>query len=141
MIYKKCEICGNKVNKLEYLFTFKFNGEIECKKCGLKYKISNIKFCTFLSNIIETFYALFCLFFSIGLGIYIDENFDVHWLVSVLVFVLAWFFSSLICIFLEWLVLLLFIAKLGVSKDKKGDSNSSIFSNLISKVFSIFIKK
>ncbi|WP_173031106.1 hypothetical protein [Campylobacter sp. CCUG 57310] len=140
ILYKKCEVCGNKINKLGCLSNFKFDSEIECKKCRLKYDIFNIKFCLFLSNIIQTCYAIFCLFFSIGLSIYVKDNFDIHWLISVLVFVATWFLSSLFCMLLEWVILLLFVARFVISKDKKIDQNSSKFSNLINKAFNILRK-
>ncbi|MBQ9292843.1 MAG: hypothetical protein IJ211_06220 [Campylobacter sp.] len=129
MIYKKCEICNEKVNKLQNLFTFKFDNYMKCENCGTKYEISNIKLCNFLSNIIETFYALFCIFFSIGFALYIDENFDTHWLISVFIFVFFWFLLSFICMFLEWLILLLFVAKIEILKDEKINNKQNTLSN------------
>ncbi|MDA3046950.1 hypothetical protein OFO10_07235 [Campylobacter sp. VBCF_06 NA8] len=123
-MYKQCEVCNEKVNKLQNLFTFKFDEYIKCKNCGTIYEISNIKFCNFLSNIVETFYALFCIFFSIGFAIYIDENFDTYWLISVFIFVFSWFLLSFICMFLEWLILLLFVTKFEISKDDKRDKKT-----------------
>lgn len=140
MFYKKCEVCSKKINKLQNLFIFKFDDYMKCKNCGTKYEISNIKFCNFLSNIIETFYALFCIFFSIGFAIYVDENFDTHWLISVFIFVFSWFLLSFVCMFLEWLILLLFVAKIEILKDEKKDKNQKISSNLFNKLLN-FIRK
>lgn len=140
IFYKKCDFCGNRINKLRHLAKFGFNNEIECKKCGLKYEISNAKFCEFTSNILQAFYALICLFCSIGLSIYVADIFDIHWLVSVLVFAVAWFALSIFCFLLEWAILLLFVAKFKAIKDDKKEK-ISIFGDLINGAFNIFKKK
>ncbi|QKF92239.1 hypothetical protein CORI_1043 [Campylobacter sp. CCUG 57310] len=57
-----------------------------------------------------------------------------------MVFVATWFLSSLFCMLLEWVILLLFVARFVISKDKKIDQNSSKFSNLINKAFNILRK-
>ncbi|MDL0089874.1 hypothetical protein [Campylobacter gastrosuis] len=141
VIYKKCEVCSKKVNRLQNLFTFNFDDCIKCKNCGTKYEISNIKFCNFLSNIIETFYALFCIFFSIGFAIYIDENFDIHWLVSVFIFAFSWFLLSFICMFLEWLILLLFVAKIEILKDERINKKQKIAGSFLNKLPNVIKNK
>lgn len=38
--YKKCEVCGNKINKLQCLFSRYALYDMECNKCNSKYQIS-----------------------------------------------------------------------------------------------------
>lgn len=44
-LYKKCEVCGDKINKLQSfwnLYLMGYGRILHCKKCNAKYKVSEI---------------------------------------------------------------------------------------------------
>lgn len=60
LLYKKCEVCGNKINKLQNvwnLYALKTGEVIQCSHCGTYYKTS------------KTIQAIASLYENLGLGV------------------------------------------------------------------------
>ena len=135
LLYKKCEVCGNKINKLQQLLTE--NSKIKCKKCTLEYEISNIKFCELLSDIMDIFCSIAVLFFSIGFCVYIGDNYDIHWFILVLIFTALFLFLGLVIMTFTRLFLFMFVAKFKILESKNKNvaiKNRGIYSKIL-KIF------
>lgn len=69
-LYKKCEVCGDKINKLQSIWNlFSKKLEIKCKNCKSKYKISN-KIIDWIYDILFCWDIFFIPYTSIILIVY-----------------------------------------------------------------------
>ncbi len=87
-LYKKCEVCGNKINKLQSiwnLYLIGYGRVLYCKNCNAKYKVSQI--ISFLYMMLTDFMPIL-LFFLIMLNFFEKLGFssDVALLFSIIIY-------------------------------------------------------
>ncbi|AQQ59206.1 hypothetical protein XJ32_02780 [Helicobacter bilis] len=64
-LYKKCEVCGNKINKLQSiwnLYLIGYGRVLYCKNCNAKYKVS--QFISFLYMMLADFMPILLFFLT-----------------------------------------------------------------------------
>ncbi len=88
LLYKKCEVCGNNINKLQSiwnLYLIGYGRVLYCKKCNAKYKVSQI--ISFLYMMLADFMPIL-LFFLTMLNFFEKLGFssDVALLFSIIVY-------------------------------------------------------
>ncbi|MSN97127.1 hypothetical protein F1B92_08135 [Campylobacter sp. FMV-PI01] len=132
--YKKCEVCGNNISKLQCLILGGFNPTLKCQHCETEYQITKTRLYSFIDSIaleIFTLFSLFCAFIMIS---YVDKNFlelsGVYFFILIAVFTLL--FGFLIDSFLYAMFIVLFVAKFEV---KKNDIENKKSKNIFSKFF------
>ncbi|WP_267523107.1 hypothetical protein [Campylobacter sp. MG1] len=119
LLYKKCDICGNKIDKLQCLVYGGFINLIKCKKCKTEYIIIETWFYRVINNISTSVVSFLSLFFALVAGFYIDKIFTglsgIY--VFILVILLTLLFMFFVATFLQALFMLLFIVKFEIKKD------------------------
>lgn len=87
-LYKKCEVCGNKINKLQSvwnLYLIGYGRVLHCKNCNTKYKVSQIISSLYM---ISTDFIPILLFFLIMLNFFEKLGFssNVSLLFSIIIY-------------------------------------------------------
>ena len=88
LLYKKCEVCGNNINKLQSiwnLYLIGYGRVISCKNCNAKYKVSEI---TSFFYMVSTDFIPILLFFLTMLNFFEKLGFssDIALLFSIIVY-------------------------------------------------------
>ena len=133
--YKKCEVCGNKINKFKAINLYGFASEIECKNCKTEYvKKENFLYNFFYSAVLDIG-VLMSLFFGFNFSIYIDDNFlhlndGISFVFNMLICIVS---SMIYCVFWDILYtyISLFIGKFKIKKDIKEQKSKTIFNKII----------